>query len=79
MRSASLVCLDSAQKWHVGLQRRLAGALDPRCAGPLAGCSRRYFLIPRSAEVSASENAGRANSRSAYFMRGAACLGMAIP
>src|SRR6476469_5657166 len=27
-----------------------------------------YFLMPRSAEVSASENAGRANRRSAYFI-----------
>ena len=38
-----------------------------------------YFLIPRSAEVSASMKAGRENNRSAYFMRGAAGLGSAMP
>ncbi len=39
----------------------------------------RYFRIPRSALVSASENAGRANSRSAYLSSGAACLGIVTP
>ena len=39
----------------------------------------RHFRMPRSAEVSASENAGRANSRSAYFISGAACLGIWMP
>ena len=38
-----------------------------------------YFRMPRSAEVRASENAGRANSRSAYFSSGAACFGMEMP
>jgi hypothetical protein len=38
-----------------------------------------YFRIPRSAEVSASMNAGRENSRSEYFMSGAAGLGNAMP
>src|SRR4029077_19648075 len=38
-----------------------------------------YFLIPRSADVRASENAGRANRRSAYFMSGAACLPIGMP
>ena len=38
-----------------------------------------YLRIPRSAEVSASENAGRENSRSAYFMSGAACFGIWTP
>ena len=36
-------------------------------------------LIPRSADVSASENAGRAKRRSAYFISGAACLGIWMP
>ena len=35
----------------------------------------RHLRIPRSADVSASMNAGRENSRSAYFMSGAAGLG----
>ena len=50
-------------------------------ANPVHSESRacRYLRIPRSAEVSASENAGRANSRSAYFMSGAACFGIWIP
>lgn len=38
-----------------------------------------YFRMPRSAEVSASENAGRANRRSAYFMSGAAVFGIWMP
>jgi hypothetical protein len=38
-----------------------------------------YLRIPRSAEVSASEKAGRANSRSAYFMSGAAVFGIWMP
>ena len=50
-----------------------------RSALGLARRARAYFRIPRSAEVSASENAGRANSRSAYFISGAAGLGIAIP
>ena len=45
-----------------------------------ADCLRqRYLRIPRSADVSASENAGRANSRSAYFISGAACFGIWMP
>jgi hypothetical protein len=47
--------------------------------GPIASNRNAYLRIPRSAEVSASENAGRANSRSAYFMSGAAVLGIWIP
>src|SRR5437773_7104081 len=39
----------------------------------------RHLRIPRSAEVSASENAGRVNRRSAYFISGAACFGIWIP
>ena len=51
--------------------------LDPHalCARVPSRCSRRYFLIPLSALVSASMNAGRENSRSAYFISGAAGLG----
>src|SRR5690349_10785012 len=50
-------------------------------SGPVTLASKRdaYFRIPRSAEVSASENAGRAKSRSAYFISGAACLGIWMP
>jgi len=50
----------------------------PRCRATKRAAG-RYFRIPRSADVSASENAGRANSRSAYFMSGAACFGIWIP
>ena len=46
---------------------------------PAFARGRRYLRIPRSADVSASENAGRANSRSAYFMSGAACFGIWMP
>ena len=35
---------DTARR-SVGLERRLAMAVDPRCAGPLAGCSRRYQYV----------------------------------
>jgi hypothetical protein len=59
--------------------------LDPRLRGDdafappalRAGGLPRHLRMPRSAEVSASEKAGRANSRSAYFISGAACLGIA--
>jgi len=50
--------------------------VDPHArVGPLAGLSRGYFLIPLSALVSASMNACRENSRSAYFISGAAGFG----
>ena len=47
--------------------------------GTIASNRNAYLRIPRSAEVSASENAGRANSRSAYFMSGAAVFGIWMP
>src|SRR5438552_1071538 len=46
--------------------------------GDAAG-SRRYLRIPRSAEVSASMNAGRENHRPEYFISGAAGFGSWIP
>jgi hypothetical protein len=53
----------------------------PRKVDPLRPACKAdaYFRIPRSAEVKASENAGRENSRSAYFMSGAACFGICTP
>ena len=47
--------------------------------GTIASNRSAYLRIPRSAEVSASENAGRAHSRSAYFIKGAAVFGIWIP
>ena len=38
-----------------------------------------YLRMPRSADVIASENAGRANNRSAYLSSGTACLGIWMP
>src|SRR5262249_43462570 len=55
-----------------GPLRNPAGPMD----GRLAASQTDYLRIPRSADVSASENAGRENSRSAYFMSGAAGFGM---
>jgi hypothetical protein len=58
---------------------------DRRAVTQPAGCAdgasseTRYLRMPRSAEVSASENAGRANRRSAYFISGAACFGIWMP
>jgi hypothetical protein len=58
----------------------LAGPLlRPPASYPHAADSRRYLRIPLSALVRASMNAGRENSRSAYFMSGAAGLGSWIP
>src|SRR5439155_7162003 len=55
-------------------------SVSNRCdASRLALGRIRHLRIPRSAEVSASENAGRVNKRSAYFISGAACFGIWIP
>ena len=54
--------------------------VDPHASvDPSPGGSRGYFRIPRSADVSASMNAGRENSLSAYFISGAAGLGSWMP
>jgi hypothetical protein len=65
--------------------------LDPRFRGDdeavsdrfdppgLAPGQLRHLRMPRSALVSASMNAGRENSRSAYFISGAACFGNWMP
>ena len=56
--------------------------LDARRDGPTGGAARGHAdqrRMPRSADVSASENAGRANRRSAYFISGAAVFGICTP
>src|SRR3954470_5013128 len=57
---------------------RLAPCVHDNGADFFRGAA-RHLRMPRSADVSASENAGRANRRSAYFISGAACLGIWMP
>jgi len=71
--------------YHLGSRASLTLARDDatvsnrREVSPLALERMRHFLMPRSADVSASMNAGRENSRSAYFISGAAGLGSPMP
>ena len=55
------------------------GGRRRQCAAADIALPPGHFRMPRSAEVSASEKAGRANSRSAYFISGAACFGITMP
>ena len=74
-------CSDMGAGYYARPPRRQVGGLASvqiarRCC---QAYDARHLRMPRSADVSASENAGRANSRSAYFMSGAACLGIWMP
>ena len=59
-----------------GDDEAVPGRRDPSGVAP---GQLRHLRIPRSALVSASINAGRENRRSAYFIKGAACLGTWMP
>ncbi len=64
-----------AEKRHLRIPR----AAERRDLRNARSTEQRYLRIPRSADVSASEKAGRANRRSAYFISGAACFGIWMP